>query len=141
MARPKRPPPEGFQNIEPTLLQFSEKLKEIENTKSKTISKKEALWPIYQVHHQRSRYIYELYYKRKMISKELLTWLLKNKYADQNLIAKWRKKGYEKLCCLRCIQSDENNQKNTCICRVPKEQLDKELRCVTCGCKGCASGD
>jgi bud site selection protein 31 len=30
--------------------------------------------------------------------------MFREKIADANLIAKWRKQGYEILCCLRCIQ-------------------------------------
>lgn len=44
-----------------------------------------------------SRYVYDLYYEKYAISKELYEWLLKNKYADANLIAKWKKQGYEKV--------------------------------------------
>ena len=45
-----------------------------------------------------SRYIYDLYYEKEAISKQLYDWLLKNGYADGNLIAKWKKQGYEKVC-------------------------------------------
>jgi len=45
-----------------------------------------------------SRYIYDLYYEKEAISKQLYDWLLKNNYADANLIAKWKKQGYEKVC-------------------------------------------
>ena len=31
--------------------------------------KVEALWPIFRLHHQRSRYIYDLFYRRKAISR------------------------------------------------------------------------
>ena len=44
-----------------------------------------------KLHHQRSRYIYDLYYKRKAISKELYDYCIKESYADPNLIAKWKK--------------------------------------------------
>lgn len=44
-----------------------------------------------------SRYIYELYYEKEAISKQLYDYLLKNNYADANLIAKWKKQGYEKV--------------------------------------------
>ena len=117
-----------------------------------------------------SRYIYDLYYEKEAISKQLYDWLLKNNYADANLIAKWKKQGYEKvshlhiffsypsplasyqnsdilivdqLCCLRCIQTKETNFSATCICRVPKAQLKEEqvIQCVSCGCRGCASSD
>jgi len=51
----------------------------------------EALWPIFKISHQRSRYIFDLYYRRKAISKELYQFCVDQKYADQALIAKWRK--------------------------------------------------
>lgn len=31
--------------------------------------KVEAMWPIFRLHHQRSRYIYDLFYRRKAISR------------------------------------------------------------------------
>lgn len=107
-----------------------------------------------------SRYIYELYYDKEAISRQLYDWLLKNNYADANLIAKWKKQGYEKvglcaagarsvltqvlqLCCLKCIQTKETNFNATCICRVPQAQLkeDQMIECVSCGCRGCSSAD
>ena len=108
-----------------------------------------------------SRYIYDLYYEKEAISKQLYDWLLKNGYADGNLIAKWKKQGYEKvrisrvafwystdgsglqLCCLRCIQTKETNFNATCICRVPQTQLkeNQTVECVSCGCHGCSSAD
>lgn len=38
-----------------------------------------------------------MYYEKEAISKQLYDWLLKNGYADGNLIAKWKKQGYEKV--------------------------------------------
>ncbi|CCD26611.1 U2 snRNP complex subunit BUD31 NDAI_0I00420 [Naumovozyma dairenensis CBS 421] len=148
-----RPPPEGFAKIEPTLEDFEERLKEINKQKDSKLQTKsnENLWKIMQINHERSRYIYKLFYSRKAISRELYDWLLKEKYADKFLIAKWKKKGYEKLCCLKCIQSDETNSNKTCICRVPRAQLEHDAesknmsvtfqQCVHCGCRGCASTD
>ncbi|KAG5439524.1 hypothetical protein PCANB_002099 [Pneumocystis canis] len=129
-----KPPPEGFDDIEPTLHDFAQKMKDIENEPHENRSRQGALAPIFQIHHQRSRYIYDLYYKREAISKELYEWLLKQGYADGNLIAKWKKNGYEKLCCLRCIQTKEMNFNSTCICRVPKAHLPKAtiIECVHC---------
>ena len=102
----------------------------------------ESLWPIFRLHHQRSRYIYEMYYQHRKITKEVYQFALDQKYADANLIAKWKKAGYEKLCCLRCIQPKDTNFGTTCICRVPASQLEegKVIECVHCGCRGCASG-
>lgn len=55
-----------------------------------------------------SRYVFDLYYDKEAISKQLYEWLLKNGYADGNLIAKWKKQGYEKV--IPCIP------KSVCRC-------------------------
>lgn len=122
-SRNRKPPPAGFDDIEDTLLEFSNKMKDAENASGDGKKKYEVLWPIFQISHQRtfrshplphlslcgwrfhdadwlylgSRYIYDLYYEKEAISKQLYDWLLKNNYADANLIAKWKKQGYEKV--------------------------------------------
>ncbi|KAG8833001.1 K(+)/H(+) antiporter [Serendipita sp. 399] len=119
-----KPPPEGYEEIEGVLEDYARKMRDAENESHEGKRRTESLWPIMRISHTRSRYIYELYYKREAISKQLYDWLLKQGYADANLIAKWKKPGYEKLCCVRCIQSkDMNYQGSTCICRVPKAQV------------------
>ena len=149
-SRTRKPPPAGFDDIEETLLEFSNKMKDAENATHEGKKRHEVLWPIFQISHARSRYIYDLYYEKEAISKQLYEWLLKNQYADASLIAKWKKQGYEKLCCLRCVQTKETNFSSTCICRVPKATLTKGdedggggggVQCVSCGCRGCASSD
>ncbi|KAI0834913.1 cell cycle control protein cwf14 [Hypoxylon sp. FL0890] len=141
-SRSKKPPA-GFDDIRDDLEIFNIKMKDAQNTPTNNIPKHQAQWPIFQIAHQRSRYVYELYYEKEAISKPLYDWLLKNGYADPMLIAKWKKQGYEKLCCLRCIQTKETNFQSTCICRVPKAQLkdEQDVQCVNCGCRGCASSD
>jgi len=157
-------PPEGFDEIEPTLQEFDQRMKDgrstfstprpsqvakwltgflVKTTQNDIKKKNEALWPVFQLHHQRSRYIYDLYYNREAISTELYQWLLKQGHADAALIARWKKQGYEKLCCLKCIQTKETNFGTACICRVPKAKLSKGtvVECVHCGCRGCASSD
>ncbi len=125
-------PPAGYEKIKGQLDAYDEQLKELEGRKlTKTSDKNSNLWEVMKLNHQRSRYVYELYYKKKLISNDLYQWLLKEKYADALLIAKWKKQGYEKLCCLKCLEK-------TCICRVPKKE--EKQRCVNCGCYGCASG-
>ncbi|GAW21747.1 hypothetical protein ANO14919_112720 [Xylariales sp. No.14919] len=141
-ARGKKPPA-GFDDIRDDLEVFGIKMKDAQNTPTNNVPKHQAQWPIFQIAHQRSRYVYDLYYEKEAISKQLYDWLLKNGYADPILIAKWKKQGYEKLCCLRCIQTKETNFQSTCICRVPKAQLkdEQDVQCVNCGCRGCASSD
>ncbi|KAI9037377.1 BUD31 family protein [Aspergillus affinis] len=111
-SRNRKPPPAGFDDIEDTLLEFSNKMKDAENASHGGKKKHEMLWPIFQISHQRSRYIYDLYYEKEAISKQLYDWLLKNNYADANLIAKWKKQGYEKVgvSLLPALYSDEGNE-------------------------------
>lgn len=97
-ASKRKAPPTGFSDIEDDLLIFTNKMKDAENTQSNNVPRHQALWPIFQISHQRSKYVYELYYEKEGISKELYEWLLKNGYADPMLIAKWKKTGYEKVC-------------------------------------------
>ena len=53
--------------------------------------KAETAWPIFRIHHQRSRYIFDLFYRKHEISRELYEFCLREKYADPNLVAKWKK--------------------------------------------------
>ena len=133
-SRTRKAPPAGFADLEDTLLTFAAKLKDAQTSSTSTqqqgsaLKKHESLWPIHQISHQRSRYIYDLFYTKSAISRPLYDYLLKNGYADAALIAKWKKEGYEKLCCVRCIQTKETNFGSTCICRVPKAQLERGER-------------
>ncbi|KAM9983382.1 hypothetical protein ACTFIY_000108 [Dictyostelium cf. discoideum] len=134
----KKKYPKGWDIISPTLDEFDIKMREVEANSYEGKRKNEVNWPIFRIHHQRSRYVYEKFYKNKEISRELYEFCLTEGYADKNLIAKWKKSGYERLCCLKCIQ----DLSHICICRVPKKELAKGtiLECSSCGCKGCAGG-
>uniref|UniRef100_A0A3B3VSP0 Protein BUD31 homolog n=1 Tax=Poecilia latipinna TaxID=48699 RepID=A0A3B3VSP0_9TELE len=167
VKRSRKPPPDGWELIEPTLDELDQKMREAETDPHEGKRKVEALWPIFRLHHQRSRYIYDLFYKRKAISRELYDYCIKEGYADKNLIAKWKKQGYENLCCLRCIQTRDTNFGTNCICRVPKSKLEvvsltksfllcalqrgvrsdvkmvcvlqgRIIECTHCGCRGCS---
>ncbi|KAL1319887.1 hypothetical protein HN51_064624 [Arachis hypogaea] len=134
--------PEGWELIEPTLYELQAKMREAENDPHDGKRKCETLWPIFKIAYQKSRYIFDLYHQRKEISRELYEFCLDQGYADRNLIAKWKKPGYERLCCLRCMQTRDHNFATACVCRVPKQlREEKVIECVHCGCKGCASGD
>ncbi|KFZ03862.1 hypothetical protein V502_10600 [Pseudogymnoascus sp. VKM F-4520 (FW-2644)] len=95
-ASKRKAPPAGFSDIEDSLLVFANKMKDAENAPTTAAPKHQALWPIFQVSHQRSRYVWELYRQEK-ISKQLYEWLCKNGYADAMLIAKWKKDSYAKV--------------------------------------------
>lgn len=135
---PKSQPPEGFEKILPTLKKFQDKMQTLESKEvNPSRPKHELYWDIHRVDHQKSRYIYSLYFQRKLISQPLYIWLVKHKFVNGELIAKWRKRGYENLCCLQCIGE------TVCVCRVPKSvrKANEDFRCVKCGCRGCASSD
>merc|ERR1711918_223452 len=136
--------PEDWDVLEETLDALVSKMREAEADETEGKRSKELLWPIFRIHHQRSGYIYEMFYKKKAISRETYNFALREGYADGALIAKWKKNGYERLCCLRCIQPKDTNYGTTCICRVPRKNLDLEedavIECNNCGCRGCASG-
>lgn len=71
-----------------------------------------------------SRYIYDLYYDKEAISKQLYEWLLKNGYADGNLIAKWKKQGYEKVrISMVALLCNTNGEKITAM--LPTVHTDK----------------
>ena len=131
--------PAGFEVIEPTLKEFEKKMRLAEADDIADRRADELLWPIVRLHHQRSRFVYQQYYEKKEITKEVYEYCLDQKYADANLIAKWKKDGFKDLCCLRCIQTTATNNFKTCICRVPKKDLDKDnvFECKACGCRGC----
>ena len=102
---------QGFEVIEPTLNELENKMREgmlfiyskqqiAERAPHDGKRKQESIWPIYQIHHQRSfplffivtysRFIWESF-KKGEISREVYDYCIKNKLADQNLIAMWKK--------------------------------------------------
>eukprot|EP01123_Difflugia_compressa_P015285 TRINITY_DN8497_c0_g1_i1.p1 TRINITY_DN8497_c0_g1~~TRINITY_DN8497_c0_g1_i1.p1 ORF type:complete len:165 (-),score=30.44 TRINITY_DN8497_c0_g1_i1:191-685(-) len=143
VRRTKTKPPKGYELIEPTLTEFDEKMKEAVEEPHEGKRKTESLWKVHKVHYERNRYIYDLYYKNKQISKKLFDWLVDEKIADGNLIAKWRKPGYEKLCSLLAISKRGHNYGTTSICRIPLKDRppDRRAPCVETGCISCCSSD
>lgn len=135
--------PDDWDAVADTLAELEDKMRDAEEAPSEAKRANESAWEIFRIHHQRSRYIYDMYYRKREISRDCYEFCLREGYADENLIAKWKKPGYERLCCLRCIQTKDTNYGSTCICRVPKKDLDKGsvVECHHCGCRGCSSGD
>ena len=52
-ARNRKPPPDGFDDIEDTLFEFANKMKDAENGSQEGKKRHEVLWPIFQISHQR----------------------------------------------------------------------------------------
>ncbi|KAJ6231259.1 protein bud31 [Anaeramoeba flamelloides] len=135
----KKPPPEGWEDIQEKILEFENEMREAERETKTNQRKNEMRWKIFQINHKRSRYVFNLYFKKKEISKKLYQFLIDQKFADKGLISYWRKEGYERLCCQMCVQTTNTHSNTTCICRVPKKQRSgkKPIKCHTCGCPGC----
>jgi bud site selection protein 31 len=51
-------PPEGWELVEPTLMELHRKMREAETESTEHKRKQETNWNIFRLHHQRSRYWY-----------------------------------------------------------------------------------
>lgn len=135
------------------------------------------------------RYLYDMFYTYERIPRKVLDYCVAEvrrhnaaetavlgfhvcfvpplqKLADANLMAKWKKPGYDRLCCTHAINPRNHNFGTVSICRVggaaelwsaaerqnsspsglsqvPKKDLEpgRIVVDVTCGCLGCASGE
>lgn len=134
-------PPDGWDDVAPQLEEFAAQMRDAVNEPHEGKRRNEATWKITKIHWERSRYVYELYYKKKAISKELYDWLLLEKHADASLIAKWKKPGFEFLCSLMAIDKRNTNFSTTAICRVPLHlrKPGAAQPSVTTGCISCSS--
>ena len=93
----RKAPPQGYSDIEDSLLVYSNKMKDAVAAPPPTGPRHQGTWEITQINHQRSRYVWDMYCEEK-ISKELYDWCVKNGQCDATLVAKWKKEGYEKVC-------------------------------------------
>ena len=91
VRRSKKPSPDGWEMIEPTIDDLNKKMREAETDPHEGKRKVEAEWPIFRIHHKRSRYIYDLYYKRKVISKVGALLFFDNLYRNYTIIASRRR--------------------------------------------------
>lgn len=129
------PPPE-FKIIEGKLNEFDIKLKEriIEAREQAKEDKQNGLREglredseIFKITNEKTRYIFNLYYVEKKLPKKVFDWIIKEKLIDTLLLAKWKKKGYEQLCCVRCINRKEFlTGDKVCICRVSTNEQNKK---------------
>jgi len=140
-ARKGKEPP-GFDYLKPTLEALENELRDKVNEPHEGKRKVESLWPVHQINWQRTRYVFDMYYKYGKIDRKVLDYCCRNKIVDEGLMAKWRKPGYEKLCSTYVINTRNYNFGTVSICRVPASSLgeDAVVECPTTGCRGCASG-
>lgn len=113
-------PPYGWAQIEPTIQLLARRMREVELCDD---SNKETAFKVLQIHHQRSKYIYDMFHKRHLINKKLYKYCLDTGLCDKNLAQYWGRHGYERLCCVLCV-AKTSGFGTGCICRVPKSSLD-----------------
>ncbi|GMM31382.1 U2 snRNP complex subunit [Martiniozyma asiatica (nom. inval.)] len=144
---PKNKPPTEYKSIVlPNLSKFSKEISLLINAPLAQTPqlRKESQFNLKKLHHDKNRFLYKLFYKDATITQQTWDWMVKWKIVDVALVAKWRKQGYENLCCLACIGSEGGK---ICICRVPlsvRKDLNEEGQadpCDKCACLGCSSGD
>ncbi len=124
----KKAPPKGFDviayRLEVLENEMRDKIKESNAGKRNT----ESVWPVHQINYQRTRYVYDMYSKYNKISRKVYDYCIKHKLIDANLIAKWKKTGYEKLCSTYVINPANYKFGTTSICRVPlKDRNESQL--------------
>lgn len=137
----RRAPP-GVDLVAEKLEEFEQKMRAAHDAPLEDKRRNELLWPTHKVHYQRNRYIYDMHYNEKRISKKLLDYLVKEKVCDGKLICMWRKNGYERLCSMQAITRSNTNFRTVSVCRTPLRHRTSQITPnVMTGCVSCASGD
>ena len=142
LTRLSKKAPEGWDIILDTMEMFENRMKDAVNESHEGKRKHESKWPIHRINYERSRYVYEMHYTKKEISRELLDFCIREKVIDGNLLAKWKKPGYEFLCSVAAINKGSTNFGTTSVCRVPLRLRSGKIGPSTeTGCISCASCD
>jgi len=113
----RKNPPAGFDYVEPILEALENELRDKVKESNLNKRKTESVWPVHQINWQKSRYIYDMYYTHKKISRKVYEYCIAQNLIDAPLIAKWKKPGYERLCSTYVINSTNFKFGTTSICR------------------------
>lgn len=124
----KRPPPAGFDSIEPVLEALENELRDRIKESNVNKRKTESLWPVHQINWQKSRYVYDMYYTHRRISQAVYQYCIDQKLVDAALIAKWKKPGYERLCSTYVINPANYKFGTVSLCRVPWKNRTSEQK-------------
>lgn len=146
--RNKKKAPNDYDVIAPIIEALENELQDRVKESNAGKRKTESMWPVLQIHNQRTRYIYDMFHTHHRISRQLYDYCIKHKMADAALIAKWKKPGYKRLCSTYVINPTNYKFNTTSICRVPLKDRAKDDNAAqltaqdpTTGCMGCASGN
>jgi hypothetical protein len=66
-------PPEGWDMIEEVIEDFEQQMKDAVNDEHEGKRKAEGNWKIHRIHWEKNRFIYDLMYVRKVMSRELVS--------------------------------------------------------------------
>lgn len=66
-------PPEGWELIEEVIEDFEGQMKEAVNEEHEGRRKNELAWKIHRIHWEKNRFIFDLMYQRKVMSKDLVS--------------------------------------------------------------------
>ena len=69
----KKKPPEGWELIEEVIMDFENQMKEAVNEEHEGKRKCELTWKVHRIHWEKNRFIYDLMYVRKVMSRELVS--------------------------------------------------------------------
>ena len=119
LNKKRKPQPPGFEYVEPVLEALENELRDKVKDSNLKKRKTESMWPVHQINWQKSRYIYDMFYTYKKISRKVYDYCIDQKLVDAALIAKWKKPGYERLCSVYTINPTNYKFGTTSICRVP----------------------
>lgn len=131
---------------------FLEKLLQIFNAKFNLIIKgktskknyKEVFWKIHRIHWEKNRFLFDLYYIKKLITLKKYNYMINLKVVDSHLHSLWRISGFEIICSSIALGKNQFTLKNNSVCRVPilirlKSATIKPDNSI--GCISCVSGD
>ena len=65
-------PPEGWELIEEVIEDFEQQMKEAVNEEHEGKRKAELTWKIHRIHWEKNRFVYDLMYQRKVMSRDLV---------------------------------------------------------------------
>ena len=134
-------PPAGFEDVVDILNAYEAEMKEAINAPHENRRRIESTWDVSSVNFRRTRELGKML-RTGQISKEVFEYCAKMGFVDGGLAKKWKLKGYERLCCVQCVNPKNHDHGGTCVCRVPASKRQAgDIQCATCGCSGCASGE
>lgn len=124
-------PPAGWDDVMPIFLNLDHQFIVEDSRIPDDFIPREQYVRIQKANYKRTRELYNQRFIYKNISKELYQWIINQNLVDKNLLEKWQKPGFERLCCLDC----EN-----CVCHMEQDKnAPEDKKCARCFCHGCAS--